>query len=137
MSLEAIEKKIAKVLEYVTTLEALKENCAERMKKDKMYRGSVLYYLYMMADSCVALAEMVIKLKKLPKPQSYSEAIDLLGQHGIIPEGFAFEFARIAGFRNFLAHDYEKVAYEEICEVMMSKLKDVKKYLQLMEKVLK
>ena len=52
----------------------------------------------MMADSCVTLAEMVIKLKNLPAPQSYAEAIDILGEHQIIPAKFAHEFARIEGF---------------------------------------
>lgn len=56
----------------------MNQNCVERMKSDRVYRGSVLYYLYAMADSCVALAEMIIKLKNLPKPQSYSEAIDII-----------------------------------------------------------
>lgn len=106
MSIEAIEKKIARVLDYVTTLEGLRDNCVERMKGDKIYRGSVLYYLYMMADSCVALAEMVIKMKNLPKPQSYGEAIDILGDHHILPPQFVYEFVRIAGFRNFLGRYY-------------------------------
>lgn len=129
MNREAIEKKVTKIVEYVTTLESLSDNCVERMKNDKLYRGSVLYYLYMMADSCVALAEMMIKLKNLRKPQSYSEAIDILGEHQIIPPEFAYDFARIAGFRNFLAHDYERTDYEEICRIMLNKLEDVKKYI--------
>jgi len=128
MSEEAVEKKIARVLDYVSTLESLRENCQERMKSDKIYRGSVLYYLYMMADSCVALAEMMIKIKNLPSPQSYSEAIDRLGEHQILPGEFAYDFAEIAGFRNFLAHDYEKIDYDQICELMMKKLPDVRQY---------
>jgi len=133
---EAIEKKIARILEYVATLESLNQNCVERMKSDRVYRGSVLYYLYTMADSCVALAEMIIKLKALPKPQSYSEAIDILGDHQILPPEFAYEFARIAGFRNFLAHDYEKVNYEDICQLMLKKLNEVKQYIGFIEKSL-
>ncbi|NIR73220.1 DUF86 domain-containing protein [candidate division KSB1 bacterium] len=133
MSIEIIEKKIARILEYVNTLEGMQENCVQRMKQDKIYRGSVMYYLYMMADSCVALAEMMIRKKDLPRPQSYSEAIDILGEHAILPEDFAYDFSRIAGFRNFLAHDYEKVDYEEICKIMLTKLEEVKKYLELVK----
>ncbi len=131
---EVVEKKIARILEYVATLESLNQNCVERMKSDRLYRGSILYYLYTTADSCVALAEMIIKLKNLPKPQSYSEAIDILGEHQILPPEFAYEFARIAGFRNFLAHDYEKVSYEDICQLLMTKLGEVKQYLVFIEK---
>ena len=120
-------------MEYAATLESLGGNCVERMKNDKLYRGAVLYFLYMMADSCVALAEMMIKLKNLRSPQSYSEAIDILGEHQIVPAAFAYDFAKIAGFRNFLAHDYEKTNYEEICQIMLDKLEDVKKYIGFVE----
>ena len=136
MSIDVIEKKIARILEFVTILKSMKADCVEKMKHDKVYRGSVLYYLYMMADSCVTLAEMIIKLKNLRKPQTYSEAIDILGEYQIIPDEFAYEFARIAGFRNFLAHDYEKINYEEICDVMLKKLDDVKTYIQFIQKSL-
>ncbi len=128
MSSEAMQAKIARILEYIGTLEGLKDNCVERMKTDNVYRGAVLYYLYMVADSCVALAEMVIKHKSLRSPQSYSEAIDILGENKILPQEFAYDFARIAGFRNFLAHDYEKVVYEDICEIMLKKLDEVKQF---------
>lgn len=129
MSLDAIQKKIAKIHVSVSTLESLRENCVARMKTDRLYRGAVFYYLYTMADSCVTLAQMIVKHKRLRKPQSYSEAIDILGEAGILPEAFAYDFARIAGFRNFLAHDYEEMDYERICEVMFGKTEEVKSYL--------
>lgn len=88
-----------------------------------------MHYLYLMADNCVSLAEMVIKRDDLEKPESYHEAIDILGEHKILPPEFAYEFARIASFRNFLAHDYEKVDYLVICEQTLNKLDDVKAYL--------
>ncbi|RMD99916.1 MAG: DUF86 domain-containing protein [Calditrichaeota bacterium] len=136
MSVDAIKKKMAKILEYVSILQSMEKDCLKRMQADKVFRGSVLYYLYMMADSCVALAEMIIKQKGLPKPQSYAEAIDILGQQQILPDAFAYEFARIAGFRNFLAHDYEKIDYEEICQILMSKVDEVKKYISYIQDAL-
>ncbi|NUO80020.1 DUF86 domain-containing protein [candidate division KSB1 bacterium] len=129
MSLAALQKKIAAIQDCVSTLEGLRENCVERIKQDKLYRGAVFYYLYTMADSCVTLAQMLVKHKNLRKPQSYSEAIDILGEAGILPDAFAYEFARIAGFRNFLAHDYTKMNYDELCQIMFKKLDEVKAYL--------
>jgi uncharacterized protein YutE (UPF0331/DUF86 family) len=38
-----------------------------------------------MADSCIAPAELVIRLKGLRAPQSYHEAFDILGDHNILP----------------------------------------------------
>jgi len=71
-----------------------------------------LHYLYLLADSSITLAELVIKHKKLRLPQTYHEAIDILGEKGIIEPEFAFSFARIAGFRNFLAHAITRILQE-------------------------
>ncbi|MCK4778415.1 MAG: DUF86 domain-containing protein [Actinomycetia bacterium] len=134
MKLENIEKKIYMIKEYIGIIDELKPDCLKRIRTDKIYRGSVLYYLYILSDSCISLAEMVIKHESLPKPQTYFEAIDMLGEHNIIPSDFAFEFAKITGLRNFLAHDYEKVDYEEICKLMIEKIDDINKYLFFIEK---
>ncbi len=136
MSIEAITRKIARIREYVAVLKSLQPDCVTRMKSDKVYRGAVLYHPYMMADSCVTLAEMLIKLKGLRRPQSYAETIDILGESGIIPGDFACDFAHVAGCRNFLAHDHEKIDYAEICQVMSKKLDDVNSYLGYIESIL-
>ena len=41
--------------------------------------------------------------------------------------------AKIASFRNFLAHDYEKIDYLVICDEVLSKLEEIEKYLKLVE----
>jgi uncharacterized protein YutE (UPF0331/DUF86 family) len=126
---EHIRTKIEKIEEYVRILEKAEKDCLDRFTKDPMYRGAVLHYLYLTSDSCISLAEMLIRLKGLRTPQSYQESIDILGEQGIIPAEFAFSFSRIASFRNFLAHDYEKMDYQKICMEAMEKLEEVKKYL--------
>ncbi len=73
---------------------------------------------------------MVIKYKNLTNPQSYYEAIDILGESGVLPKEFAYNFAKIASFRNFLAHDYEKIDYLVIC----NKLEDIKEYIDYIQR---
>ena len=101
---------------------------------DPIYRGALLHYLYLLADSCITLAELVIKHKKLRIPQSYHEAIDILGENRILEPAFACKFARIAGFRNFLAHDYEKIDVDFICKKILSELEDVYTFVKQIEK---
>ncbi len=60
--------------------------------------------------------------------------IDMLGESDIIPRDFAYGFARIASFRNFLAHDYEKIDHLLICKEALGKLGDIREYLLLIEK---
>jgi uncharacterized protein YutE (UPF0331/DUF86 family) len=67
----------------------------------------------------------VIKHRGLRVSQSYAEAFDILGESNILDKQFSYSFARIAGFRNFLAHDYEKVDGSFVCRQILAKLNDV------------
>jgi len=132
-----IEAKIKKVDYYVGLLEEYKVNCKERFVSDPMFEGALLHYLYLASDGCIAIAEMVLKYKNIGRAQSYYDAIDTLGEYNIIPKEFAYSFAKIASFRNFLAHDYEKIDYVTICDEALRKLDDIREYLKLIDKSLK
>ncbi|MEA1891320.1 MAG: DUF86 domain-containing protein [Campylobacterota bacterium] len=114
-------------------LDEYKADCKKRFLEDPMYEGALLHYLYLVSDGSISLAEMMIKHKSLSSPQSYYEAIDILGESNILPREFAYNFAKIASFRNFLAHDYEKIDYLIICEEALSKLDDIKEFIRHIE----
>jgi len=131
---ERIDQKRGRILEFVQLLRDLQDNCQKRFATDPIYRGAMLHYLYLMADSCIALAELVIKYKGLRPPQTYSEAFDILGANKLLAPDFAHKFAKIAGFRNFLAHDYEVVDGQRICGSLLSGLDEVEQYLEEIQK---
>ena len=133
---EAIFQKIARIREILKTIDQIKGNCADKFNSDVIFRGALLHYLYLMADSCISLGELVIKLKGLRSPQSYHETIDILGEARILDEEFAYDFAKIAGFRNFLAHDYQKINKAMICDSLDKKINDVNSFIAQIETVL-
>ncbi len=122
---ERILKKMEMVRGYISLILSIEKECLERFETDPIYRGALLHYLYLTADSCVALAQMMIRFRELGTPQSYQEAIEMLGERGLIPADFAYEFARIAGLKNLLAHGYEKVKKDLICEEILPRLREV------------
>ncbi len=130
---ERIEQKKGRITEYVRFLRDIQTDCAVRIDTDPIYRGALLHYLYLMTDSCIALAELVIKFKALRPPQTYAEAFDILGANHILAPEFAYSFAKIAGFRNFLAHDYENIDGQRICEYLLSGLDEVEQYVSQIE----
>ncbi|MCF8109390.1 MAG: DUF86 domain-containing protein [Desulfohalobiaceae bacterium] len=133
---ERIEQKKARILEYIQVLRGIQDDCLERFDTDPLYRGALLHYLYLMADSCIALAELVIKHKSLRLPQTYSEAFDILGDNRVIDPEFAYNFAKIAGFRNLLAHDYETIDGRRICTALLQGLNEVEQYISQIQKAL-
>jgi len=134
--LHRIEKKIEAIEDTYLFLKDIGKDCKEKFNKDKIYQGALLHYLYTISDNCISLAEMILKYKNKSVGDSYYENIDMLGEYGIIPANFAYEFAKIASFRNFLAHHYEKIDYKTICENSLEKLDDIKIYLNYIKEKL-
>lgn len=131
--MERIRQKIGKIREYLKIVSSIKDDCISRFKIDPIYRGALLHYLYLISDTCISLSELIIKYKNLRVPQSYHEAIDILGENEIIDSNFAYEFAKIAGFRNFLAHDYENIEVDFICNTILGRLDDVELFIKQIE----
>lgn len=115
-------------------IRSIEDECLSRFVSDPIYRGALLHYLYLLADTCISLAELMVKYRELRIPQTYAEAFEILGENGILQPDFAFEFSRIAGFRNFLAHDYERIDPEFVCDQILSRLTDVDVFLDSIEK---
>ena len=130
---ERIIQKIGRIREYLALIAGLETDCQKKFHSDPIFRGALLHYLYLMADSCISLAEMIIRKNDLRPPQSYHEAFDILGEAKILDVEFAYSFAKIAGFRNFLVHDYEVVDAQMVCSEILKQLGGVKEYLQQIE----
>ena len=128
---------MGRIREHLAIIRSIKHDCRNKFATDPIYRGALLHYLYLMADSCIVLAELVIKKKKLRIPQSYAEAFDILGDNQLLDTEFAYRFASIAGFRNFLTHDYEKIDQEIICDEIINSLDDVDIFLSQINNALK
>lgn len=73
--MERINQKIGRIREYLSLIESIKDDCLSRFISDTIYRGALLHYLYLLADSCISLAELVIKHKDLRIPQSLTYGI--------------------------------------------------------------
>ncbi len=131
--MERIRRKIARIREHLALVRSIQGDCRKRFAADPIYRGALMHYLYLLSDGCIVLAELVIKEKNLRPPQSYAEAFDILAENDFLPSEFAHGFAGIAGFRNFLAHDYEKVQGELICGAILDKLVEIDEFLRHIE----
>lgn len=131
-----IEEKVGKIKKGLIDLKEYVQDCEEIFEKDEVLKDAILYRLYILSDRVISLAEMVCKYEKLGYPLTYSEFIYRLGDFGIIDKEFAYYFANIAKFRNFLAHDYEDIDEKKICKIMLENLDDVGKFLEQIEKSL-
>ena len=69
-------------------------------------RSAIERNLQLALECSLEIGEIIIAAQGLRKPETYREVIEILGEHGILPKLFAKRFAKAAGLRNILVHQY-------------------------------
>jgi len=127
--LQDIVERMFKIEEDLNFLKQYIKNC-HKVIEDKVIGDAILYNLYVLSDRVLRLAEIICKYKNAGYPDSYSGFIYRLGDIGIVDKKFAYEFADIAKFRNFLAHQYDEIDKNRVCNEMEDNLKSIEKFLE-------
>jgi uncharacterized protein YutE (UPF0331/DUF86 family) len=95
---------------------------------DFILQGALERYFQLAIECVIDIAHLMIADLKLKRPASYREAIDMLGQEGIIPDEFAYYFAPVTGFRNILIHGYSEIDMDEVYRHLQTDLDDFEKF---------
>jgi uncharacterized protein YutE (UPF0331/DUF86 family) len=132
---EVLFRKLERLKEEVLYLETNRtiflKNINISVETKKITERSV----YLCAEMALDIADLVITLRGLPKPSTYSDSIYKLGDHKIIPIGFSRKIVYIAGLRNFLAHDYLIDTVNELIKFLKVGVTDIKKFINFIEKL--
>ncbi|MDA2935781.1 DUF86 domain-containing protein [Patescibacteria group bacterium AH-259-L05] len=128
-----IENKISSVEKYLSILNSFKKYSVEEIKQNITIKGSLERYLYLAVQATIDLAEAVISLKKFRKPTTLSENFYILNEEKIISNKLTEQLAKMTGFRNIIAHDYEQIDYDIVYDTLQNRLKDIKKFISLIK----
>ena len=79
----------------------------------------------------------MIAYKGFRKPTTMSEAFDILNEERIISAKLTNELVKMVGFRNIITHDYEKLDYKIVYNVLQNGRKDIESFLKRIEERLK
>jgi uncharacterized protein YutE (UPF0331/DUF86 family) len=135
--LSVIENKLSSIKRYLLILDNFKNYSRDTLENDLVIRGAVERYLYLVSQSAIDLAEAVISYKKLRKPTTMSESFYILGEGKFIDNTLVQKMAKLVGFRNIMAHDYEKVDYNIVYDILQFRLNNIEEFLDSVEKILK
>ncbi len=130
-----IENKISSVKKYLKILDRYKNYSQEEIVRDIDLRGAVERYLYLACQATIDLAEAVISYKNLRKPTTLNESFYILQEEDIINEDLTDNLVNMVGFRNVVAHDYEKINYNIMYDILKNRFKDLEEFLKIAENV--
>lgn len=135
--LAAIENKISAVQKYVAVLRSFRVTGSRELEENLERRGAVERYLYLVAQTSIDIAEQIISLRGFRKPATLAEAFEILSEQEILSGELSSRLVRMAGFRNILAHDYEKVDYMRVFEILEHGLYDIEEFVKAVQAYLR
>lgn len=134
-SLNVIENKISSIERYLNILKGYQKFSQKEIEGSVDIKGAVERYLYLAIQSTIELAESVIAYKGFRRPSTMSETFRILNEKGIISDELANNMVKMTGFRNVIAHDYEKMNYDIVYDVLCNKLDDIENLVSILTEI--
>lgn len=134
-TIAVIENKISSAKKYLKLLERYKKYSRQEIENNPDIKGAVERYLYLAAQATINLAEATLSYKNFRKPTTMSESFYILNEEKIISNELTEKMVEMVGFRNVIAHDYEKVDYNIVYDVIQNRLSDIEKFLEIVSKL--
>ncbi len=128
--LNIIENKISSAKKYLKILERYKKYSKQEIEENLDVKGALERYLYLAIQAAIDLAEAVVAYKNFRKPTTMSETFSILNEEKIIPDDLLKNLTGMVGFRNIVAHDYEKMNYDIVYDILQNRLKNIEEFLE-------
>jgi uncharacterized protein YutE (UPF0331/DUF86 family) len=132
--IDEINSKLEQLGEYVNILKEYQSYEIEEIRDNRTLRGAVERYMEISLACMIDICEMIISSETLKRPDTYREAILILGQHNILPITFAEKLAPAAGFRNVLVHMYTNIDLEKLYSHLQNDIDDLELFAEYIAK---
>ena len=86
---KVLTRKTERLKEEIRYLESNRLRLLRELKVSDDIRRIAERSVYLCAEIVLDIADMVISMKGLPKPSTYSDSIYKLGDYGLVPKQFA------------------------------------------------
>lgn len=120
---EKIAGKLEDIDEYFDRLERVRieaEGIPLEESEENLVRKIV--------SAAIDIASRIVALEGGGRPDSYAEYFEKLESIGVMEGGLARDLEEMARFRNLIVHRYHKIKPEELEDIIVNNLDDVKKF---------
>ncbi len=124
---EVIRRRLEKLDEYLSVLEAARRDEREAFLGDPRRYGSAERFLHLAIETLTDMANHVAAEEGLGPIDQYSDLPALFADEGWVSSELAERWTRMVGFRNILVHDYLDVDRTIVYDVLQNDLDDFRK----------
>jgi len=129
--------KLEKLDEYLGYLSEIQKVSKKQFIGDYHYFGLAERYLQLSIEIILDVGKLIILSERLRKPEDNQDIFAILAGQKIISGKLFQELSGIAGFRNILVHDYEKINREIVHQKLKENLSNFKDFKKEIVKFLK
>ena len=134
---DRIKDKVLETRKYLEELENIKAHSLEEYKRDIKSRAACERYVEKIMEAVTDLVFLVIKTRKLGKPEDDQSAYELMFDDELISKEIFEKLKDAKGMKNVISHQYgnidDEIVYEaishELCDDVESFLKQIIKNL--------
>ena len=137
--MDAIDKihiKLKNLVEYTKILNNYKNIQLYELESNVEKRGAIERYLHLATETVLDIANLLNAEYKFRPAESSKDSIIILGEEGVLAKKFAEKLSSMAGFRNILVHDYMKIDYSIVLDVLKNSLSDFNRFAKEVAKFL-
>jgi len=128
---EFVQRKINLIREDLIKLESFKGATFEDLSKDWLKWNALEHILMKIIGRGIDINEHLITELAKPEtkaPLTYKETFLKLAELKVIPEKFAQEISKSAGFRNAIVHEYNQIDREAVFKTVDEAIKQYANY---------
>ncbi len=136
-NINLIEEQISSIKNYIRILRTnYKKYSQKEIEDDLFLKASLERYLYLVIQETINLAEAGISLKEFRRPDSYSNSFEILQEENAISPDLSKRMIDMTGFRNVISHDYKKLDFNIVYDVLQNKLADIEEFIERIKKLI-
>jgi len=115
---QIIEEKLAQLGQAIKLLEEYRGVPREDFLVDFTINSAARFNLVLGIEIIVDIGNHILSEVYQAHPKEYRDVLEALGAYDIVPQEFATENAKMAGFRNRVIHHYGEVDMKIVYQVL-------------------
>lgn len=126
---DRLRPRIQHVRERLRRLREIAAEGSDAFSGDVLRQDAAVRNLQTSVEALLDMANHIVAREGLGTPTSYQEAVDLLVDHGVLPEENAEAYRQMVRFRNRAVHMYDEIDVDEVYSILESDLSDFEAFI--------
>lgn len=121
-------RKLADIEEYLSQIREFSNISISDYSADWKVQRIVERTLQMMIETCLDIAGHIIAEQRYRVAESYADMFLVLMENGMIDEGLFLSLEKMARFRNYVVHHYDRIDPSIVVAILNKNVDDFLKY---------